>query len=199
MSEKGNGIVVIAAIVIAALVYYIFVLRPADREPTRPVDRGTVDNYLAETPALPGKQYMREGDPAPDFIYPDINSKIICLSDFIGRKYVVLCFWATWDSDCQNELPILQKFYYIHNRKVEIIAVTSEDTEMWETIKDTARAKQLGFTVIHDPSSIISNAYAHEDVPFLVFIDKEGKIVATESVFNPAVDVTIPRIFDLRR
>ena len=199
MGDQGKGIVIIAAIVIAALVYYIFVLKPSNREPARPVDRGTVGNYLAETPELPGKQYMRVGDPAPDFIYPDINNKIICLSDFIGRKYVVLCFWATWDSNCQKELPILQKFYYIHNRKVEIIAVTSEDTEKWETIIDTARAKQLGFTVIHDPSSMISNAYAHQDVPFLVFIDKEGKVVSTETGFNPAVDVTLTRIFDLKR
>jgi len=40
-----------------------------------------------------GKGSLRVGDPAPDFALPDQNGATVRLSDFSGKKNVVLAFY----------------------------------------------------------------------------------------------------------
>lgn len=46
-----------------------------------------------QTPAAPVTS-LKIGDPAPDFTLPDTNNKPVKLSDFKGKKNVVLAFYV---------------------------------------------------------------------------------------------------------
>jgi cytochrome oxidase Cu insertion factor (SCO1/SenC/PrrC family) len=47
----------------------------------------------AQPPAAP-KTHLKVGDPAPDFALRDTNGKEVKLSDFKGKKNVVLAFYV---------------------------------------------------------------------------------------------------------
>ena len=47
---------------------------------------------IAQT-AAPSKLQLKVGDEAPDFTLPDNNNKPVKLSDFRGKKNVVLAFF----------------------------------------------------------------------------------------------------------
>jgi cytochrome oxidase Cu insertion factor (SCO1/SenC/PrrC family) len=47
----------------------------------------------AQQPAAP-KTHLKVGDPAPDFTLPDTGGKPVKLSDFKGKKSVVLAFYV---------------------------------------------------------------------------------------------------------
>jgi cytochrome oxidase Cu insertion factor (SCO1/SenC/PrrC family) len=47
----------------------------------------------AQQPAPP-KTHLKVGDPAPEFALTDTNGKAVKLSDFKGRKNVVLAFYV---------------------------------------------------------------------------------------------------------
>ena len=43
--------------------------------------------------SLPAQQKLKVGDKAPDFTLPDTANKPVHLSDFLGKKNVVLAFF----------------------------------------------------------------------------------------------------------
>lgn len=48
---------------------------------------------VAQTAPSPNKITLKVGDEAPDFTLPDNNNKPVKLSDFRGKKNVVLAFF----------------------------------------------------------------------------------------------------------
>jgi cytochrome oxidase Cu insertion factor (SCO1/SenC/PrrC family) len=49
---------------------------------------------VMQTPAPVGSTTLKVGDPAPDFELPDQNNKKVRLSDFKGKKNVVLAYYV---------------------------------------------------------------------------------------------------------
>src|SRR5512139_2468506 len=60
--------------------------------------------------ALEGSK-LKKGQPAPDFTLKDLDGKVVKLSDFRGKKVVLLDFWATWCNICKREMPVLERVY----------------------------------------------------------------------------------------
>ena len=55
---------------------------------------------LSAQDVKPPKTHLKVGDQAPDFTLPDTNDKPVKLSDFRGKKSVVLAFFpAAFTSD----------------------------------------------------------------------------------------------------
>jgi len=53
------------------------------------------------------------GDTARDFTYSDLQGRDVKLSDFYGKKVVLLNVWATWCTSCKKELPTVQRLYTV--------------------------------------------------------------------------------------
>ena len=47
-----------------------------------------------QTAPAPPKTFLKVGQPAPDFTLPDTTGKKVTLSDFKGKKNVVLAFYV---------------------------------------------------------------------------------------------------------
>ncbi len=48
--------------------------------------------------------------PAPDFLLPDLNGQVVCLSQLKG-KVVMLNVWTTWCPPCRKEMPTMEALY----------------------------------------------------------------------------------------
>jgi peroxiredoxin len=53
----------------------------------------TVTGLTAQAPVTPPKTFLKVGDMAPDFTLPSTTGKPITLSEFRGKKQVVLAFF----------------------------------------------------------------------------------------------------------
>ncbi|MGH7363037.1 MAG: peroxiredoxin family protein, partial [Candidatus Methylomirabilales bacterium] len=62
---------------------------------------------------------------APDFVLPNLDGQQVRLSDFRGRKAVLLMFWASWCPSCREEAPTNRRAHALYrDRGLEFLAVS---------------------------------------------------------------------------
>ena len=133
-----------------------------------------------------------------DASFKNLNDKMESLAPFKG-KVTVVYFWATWCVPCRVETPKLVKLYAEYKAKgVEVVGIAldngdkvrgfvKESNVTYPVFYGGHEAVELGKTLGNDQGAI----------PFMVVIDKTGKIVDTfkgdlpdgklEAVINPLV------------
>lgn len=120
------------------------------------------------------------GDDARDFTFPDLSGKNVSLSDFYGKKVVLVNIWATWCTECKRELPTVQKMYEkFKGDSFEVLAV-SIDAGGASAIVPFMKELGLKFPALQDKTGSIQLLYGTTGVPETFVIDKAGKVAYVE-------------------
>ena len=126
------------------------------------------------------------GAEAYDFELVNPEGKSVRLSDFRG-KYVLVDFWASWCGPCRQEMKRLLPIYEeLKGEDLEFVSVSLDKREQdWRKMLDAERLPWVmlwdkeGFSVGDEPNAI-QRAYGFYSIPFIVLIDKEGRIAGRE-------------------
>ena len=114
---------------------------------------------------------------AADFTVTDKDGNEVTLSSLFGKP-VVLNFWASWCSPCQQEMPDFQAVYEEQGEEVLFMMVNLTDG-MRET-KDKADAfiAESGFTfpIYYDTAQDAAIVYGINSIPTTFFINAEGEV-----------------------
>lgn len=131
-------------------------------------------------PVPPLEHAQREHASAPDFALPDRSGKMVKLSDFRGKK-VLLLTWASW-CQCKQDLVGWQKIYEeLKDKNFEIVAAAQDSDGEAAAGKSYDRAKAT-YTTLIDAEHTVSSLYHMVNVPSGVWIDEQGKIVRPAEV-----------------
>ena len=130
------------------------------------------------------------GLPAPDFTFPDINGKMVSLSDYEG-KVVLVNIWATWCPSCVDEMPSMERLYQkLKGENFEILALSIDSLGL-NAVAPFMKKHKLTFPVLIDSEGTVSIAYRTTGVPESFIIDKDGilvkKIIGSIDWTNPGV------------
>src|SRR5689334_2295499 len=68
------------------------------------------------------------GRMAPDFTLKTTRGESFQVADNIGKKVIVLNFFATWCGPCRAEMPELSRYYNEHNNDFVLIGIDAEET-----------------------------------------------------------------------
>lgn len=112
---------------------------------------------------------------APDFSLAKLGGGTISLSEFRGKKPVIVDFWASWCPNCRRDMPNLNRYYEKYKDKVEVIGVNLQENE--STVKDFIDSRSISFKVALDPSGLASNAFGIQYTNTHFLIDKSGNLV----------------------
>jgi len=105
------------------------------------------------------------GDPA----------KLISLSDYAGRP-VIINFFGSWCDVCQQETPLLARFYQAHHGQVLIIGIDGRDRTA--AALKFLHAKGVNYPVVADQDLVLTDAYgATAGYPQTFFLNARHQIV----------------------
>lgn len=124
----------------------------------------------------------QEKTPAPDVLVVDAESKVVRLSNFLGKP-VVINIWASWCEPCKVEMSGFQQQFEAVGDQVQfmMINVTDGENETMESAQAFIEAEGFTFPVYYD---VLSNAVMNlgvQTLPTTIFVDAEGNIVAQYS------------------
>jgi cytochrome c biogenesis protein CcmG/thiol:disulfide interchange protein DsbE len=125
----------------------------------------------------------KERRPAPDFTLPLLPpyraawGETFRLGDYLGKRPIVLNFWASWCYPaCYEEAPVLEAAWRKHKDRVLFVGVNTQDKEP-EALRFIAQFG-LTFPQVFDPRGRVGVDYGMYGVPETFFIDGEGRVYA---------------------
>ncbi len=121
-------------------------------------------------------------DTAPDFSLEEFaTGKTVTLGSYLGKKVVMLEFWATWCDICKSEMPRLVKEYEEWKDKgYELIGITLSrgDDKDRKKIEALREKYKLSYPLLLDKEfEVATQLYKLSGpIPLKVIIDCQGKI-----------------------
>jgi peroxiredoxin len=127
----------------------------------------------------PSSTYVKAGDrkPAPDFTLSDASGQPVRLSDFRG-KVVLLNFWATWCSPCEQEIPWFVEFERANRDRGFTVLGVSMDEGGWAAVKPYIDRKRINYPVMIGDGNVAGLFGGLHAIPLTLIIDRAGRIAA---------------------
>lgn len=127
---------------------------------------------------------VEAGKPAPDFSLPATDGKTYTLSEFKGKKAVLLEFMAPWCPHCQADAPEFANVYNTFKDKdVQMFAVSAtprgKDNTSPITMEDLTWFRDkfsVPYPMLFDPALKSADNYGIEYYPTAYVIDKNGLV-----------------------
>ena len=145
---------------------------------------------------------LKVGDQAPDFALPNQNGDTVKLSDYLGKKTVVVVFFGAACSDESTSVikPYQERYAQFKQANAEVVGITVENVYSVEAF---ATELQTPFPLLSDYEihfdKKISRAYgvmegdARFASRYTVVIDKSGVVRDVEKDANPDQVLQISR------
>ena len=116
------------------------------------------------------------------------------LREHLGKRPIVIAFFATWCRPCEVELPILEKLRaQFPPEALAMVAVSVDGPESTARIAPLVRRLGLTFPVVHDAdSSVSAKLNPQRTVPFLITVDARGRIVGERAGFSAEHQRSLP-------
>jgi mycoredoxin-dependent peroxiredoxin len=149
---------------------------------------------------------LKVGDKAPDFTLPDINQVKVNLSDYLGKRNVLLVFYPmAFSPVCSAQIPSYQKMYQtFEDLDTEVVAVSIDSVFTHKAWADGLGG--VSYPLLSDfwPHGGVAKEFGlfREDDGFaersLVIVDKEGVIRYIDIVDPKEIPEIEPVLDELR-
>lgn len=116
----------------------------------------------------------------PDFNLTLLDGKSVRLSK-LGKKVVLVNFWASWCAPCLTELPSIQALRSSYKeRGFEVVAVNS-DEDPKAAVPQVLSKTHLEVPIYVDPKGALSEGFGITAFPYTMILDSKRKVLFLES------------------
>jgi thiol-disulfide isomerase/thioredoxin len=129
--------------------------------------------------------FSMRGAAARDFTLPAFEQgKQWKLSDHLGKKVIMLDFWATWCGPCRMEMPILEGIWEDYQGKDFLLLCVNVGEGPPEVAAFLAEL-DLNVPVALDSDSAVAEKYGVDAFPTVMIIGKDGRVSAIHRGIPP--------------
>jgi thiol-disulfide isomerase/thioredoxin len=117
------------------------------------------------------------GSVAPDFTVAVLGSsgQHITLGTQYENKPVIVNFWASWCTPCQQETPLLARWYKQRHGTVNLVGLDENDSET--AAEEFAREKGVTYPLGFDPQTTVAKKYDISGIPQTLFLNARHRVV----------------------
>ena len=122
---------------------------------------------------------IRVGAAAPVVSVDDLDGKPVDLGQWIGKKPVLLEFWATWCPNCEELLPRVKEAWKVYGEQVQFIGVNVTVNQKPDRVRRYIAEHEIPFLVLFDDRATSIRAYQAPATAYFVITDASGKVFYT--------------------
>jgi len=125
----------------------------------------------------------------PDFSLKQMDGARFSISGVLGKKVIVIDFWATWCKPCKKLLKKLDGISREFPDTVSVLAISTDEPSSFSRVESYVKSRNYHFTVLHDPDSAVSGIFNPSgSIPYTMIIGKNKKIVYTHTGYIPGYE-----------
>jgi peroxiredoxin len=130
---------------------------------------------------------------APDFVLRDLKGAKFRLSDFKGKKPVLIIFSTTWCTFCRQEIPHFKALFDTYVKQgLEIVNIDLQESK--EKVSKFTAQHNLPYRVLLDEDGTVGGIYDIRGVPSLVLVDRDGSIVCRQCrTVEPLIEAALKK------
>lgn len=102
-----------------------------------------------------------------------------------GNPYVI-SFFATWCKPCLRELKAINDYYpdWQDETGMKLIAVSIDEGQNVGRVKPLVEGQGFEYEVLLDANQEFKRSLGIQDIPYLIILDGDGKIVETRNGYT---------------
>jgi thiol-disulfide isomerase/thioredoxin len=138
-----------------------------------------------------GESGISVGARAPVVSVNDLDGRPVDLGQWIGKKPVMLEFWATWCENCEALLPRVTAAKQAVGDRVQFLGVNVTVNQTPDRVRRYLEQHEIPFRVLYDDKGTSTRAYLAPATSYIVIVDAGGRVVYTgvgaDQAFEPAL------------
>lgn len=147
---------------------------------------------------------LKIGGKAPDFRLPGVDGKAYSLSDFKGKKILVVVFMC---NHCPYVQAYLERIKAIQSdfgvKSVQVVGINSNDEvnypdDSFEKMIEMNKSKKLNFPYLRDEDQSVASAYGAQCTPECFVFDADRKLSYHGRIDDNYKDENTVKTYDLR-
>jgi len=119
------------------------------------------------------------GETPPAVTLENLNGDSVGLSQWIGKKPVIIEFWATWCPICAALLPRMEAAQKKYGNQVEFLVVAVAVNQSKNTVRRHVEEHPMPFTFLWDGNGSAVRAFEAPSTSYIAVLDSKGKVVYT--------------------
>jgi len=137
---------------------------------------------LLSAPAVLGAQDIigiPVGETPPAVTLENLNGDSVALSQWIGKKPVIVEFWATWCPICAELLPRMEAAQQKYGDRAQFVVVAVAVNQSKNSVRRHLEKHPMPFTFLWDGNGAAVRAFQAPSTSYIAVLDAKGKVVYT--------------------
>lgn len=109
----------------------------------------------------------------------DLDGNAVTLSDYVGKKPVLIEFWATWCPLCAELEPRIAAVKKQHGDRLDVVIIAVGVNQTPRSIKRHLQRHDVPGRVLFDARGRATRAYQAPSTSYIVALDASGRVVYT--------------------
>jgi peroxiredoxin len=109
----------------------------------------------------------------------DLDGNPVSLSQYVGRRPVLIEFWATWCEQCEALLPRMLAAHRRFGTQMEFIVVGVGVNQSRNSMRRHLERHAMPFRLVYDAGGAAVRAFQAPSTSYVVVLDAAGRVVYT--------------------